>query len=205
MILKYLRIILITGLLLSTLFVVSSTSLKDPISTNLRSQSEVFINQTIENLLTRAEQNQLTVLDKALLHSGALLGMGISYWSYPEATQVLWHYIYGDGSALELKADYFKSSAYLNQQVKQLGSGTHGALTLKQQQDWRLSLVFNPYYLKVTPDEVIIFQPQLDFAPLRQTRRFTLVPLGLMKVKVYDNLIHALNPKPFKVFAKWSR
>ena len=123
------KLILMTVLLLS-LATVSVTSLNDPISQQLRIWTEHNLNQAIENLTLKAERQQLNWLDKIVLHGALGLGCGITYWQYPEASKILWHYVYGQGEALTLEAEYFQQSDYLKQQIQQLGQGKHGPLTL---------------------------------------------------------------------------
>ena len=191
--------------LLLSLTTVSVTSLNDPVSQQLRIWTEHNLNQVIENLTLKAEQQQLNWLDKTVLHGTLWLGCGIAYWQYPEASKILWHYVYGNGEALTLDADYFQQSAYLKQQIQKLGQGQHGPITLKQAQDWRLSLALNPYYLEISPEQVKLYHPHIAFAPLKSTRTYTILPLGYLRLRLYDNLIEALDPKPFAVSTSWQR
>jgi hypothetical protein len=188
-----------------SLAMISVTSLNDPLSQQLRTWTEYNLNQTIEYLTVKAEHQQLNWLDQTLLHGTLWLGCGIAYWQYPEASKILWHYVYGQGEALTLDAEYFQQSDYLKQQIQQLGQGKHGPLTLKQAQDWRLSLALNPYYLDINSDQVKLYHPHIAFAPLNSTRTYTILPLGYLRLRLYDNLMQAFNPKPFAVSASWKR
>lgn len=202
---KILRKLALIIVLFLSLSAFSVTSLNDPLSQQLRTWTEHNLNQAIENLTVKAEHQQLNWLDKTVLHSALWLGCGIAYWQYPEASKILWHYVYGQGEALTLDAEYFQQSDYLKQQIQQLGQGKHGPLTLKQAQDWRLSLALNPYYLDITSNDVRIYHPHIAFAPLNSTRTYTILPLGYLRLRLYDNLIQAFNPKPFAVSASWKR
>jgi hypothetical protein len=186
---------LLCGSLLST----------DPISSTFRKLLESNINTYVEHLTDKVAKQQLSLFDKSILHIGAITGITLSKWQYPEASTLLYHYLYGDGSNLELDADYFKRSTYLTKIIKQLDQGEHGPLPLKQHQDWRLSLAFNPYYLNITADRVRLFHPEINFAPISGGEKvMTIVPIGKMKLKIYDNLISAMNPKPFYVYSEWN-
>jgi len=55
-----------------------------------------------------------------------------------------------------------------------------------------MSLALNPYFLKVTADRVRVYHPQISFAPTNGPKVFTIVPVGRMKIKVFDNLVSAL-------------
>ncbi|QQZ30870.1 hypothetical protein HMY34_04750 [Thiothrix subterranea] len=142
-------------------------------------------------------------MDKTILHSGILTGIAVSWFRYPEASALLFHYVYGDGSDLSLSADYFRESGYLKEKIAALGIGQHGAIGLRQQDDWRLALTLNPYYLDVTEQQVVLFHPHIAFAPLDSQRVPTIVPIGKLKIRVFDNLVSALEPKPFRAYAVW--
>lgn len=200
--LKKLALIII---LFISLAMISVTSLNDPLSRQLRIWTEHHLNQSVETLTLKAEQNRLNWLDKTVLHSALWLGCGIAYWQYPEATKILWHYVYGKGADLELDSNYFQQSAYLKQQIQQLGQGKHGPIALKQAQDWRLSLALNPYYLDINSEQVKLYHPHITFARLQATRTYTILPLGHLRLRLYDNLIQAFNPQPFAVSASWKR
>ena len=178
---------------------------EDSLSQWVRGKTETFVNTYVENLTDKAIQHQLSAWDKAVLNIGAVTGIAVSSFSYPEASSLLYHYIYGDGSDLQLDASYFQGSHYLAQQVKALGLGQHGPIALKQYQDWRLSLALNPYYIDITDSTIKIYHPEIIFAPLESDKKvMTVVPIGKMRLKIYDNLVSALNPKPFYVYAEWS-
>lgn len=175
----------------------------DPVSSKLRVSAEHHINDYIENLANRASSGNLTSGDRRALNFSVFLGVTISKFKYPEAAKILHHYVYGDGSELELDATYFRNSRYLTSVVSRLGTGDHGPLTLTQSQDWRMSLALNPYFLKITADRIRVYHPQISFAPAKGPKVLTIVPVGRMKIKVFDNLVSALNPTPFSVYVEW--
>ena len=204
------RIKLVTLAFLAILFVfiifgISITSLDDPISKKLRKNTEYVLNDYLHRLADRSAKGELNFLDKTILHSGLLTGIIISKFIYPEAADLLYHYVYGDGSDLELLSDYFKKSKYLRSKIQKLGLGTHGPIGLKQYQDYRLSLAFNPYYLNINVKKVRIYHPKIEFAPVRGEKVSTKVPLGKLTIRVYDNLVSYMNPTPFYVFSEWER
>ena len=200
-VLKY-SVYAIAFTLLLTISVVFSP---DPVSAKIRSVCESHINLYIENLTSKASEGELASYDKYVLKTSILLAVNLSRFKYPEAAKVLQHYVYGDGSKLQLDADYFQQSLYLNSVIAKLGAGEYGPLSLRQSQDWRLSLAFNPYYLSITEDQIRVYHPNISFAPINGPKVFTIVPIGRMKIKVFDNLISALSPTPFYLFTEWSR
>ena len=177
----------------------------DPLSTVNREKSERIVNSYIESLASSASAAELNLFDKTVLKIGLFAGINISKINYPEASKLLSHYIYGDGSELELDASYFQTSDYLSSVIKEKGEGEHGPIALNQYEDWRLSLALNPYYLRVTSDKVRIYHPNISFEPVNsQNDVFTVVPIGKFKLRIYDKLVSSLNPTPFYVFSEWS-
>lgn len=204
------RIKLVVLAFLAILFVfiilgISITLFNDPISKELRKNTEYVLNGYLHRLADRGAKRELNFLDKSILHSGLLTGIIISKFIYPEAADLLYHYVYGDGSDLELSSDYFKKSKYLTSKIQKLGTGTHGPIGLKQYQDYRLSLAFNPYYLEIDTKKVRIYHPKIEFAPVRGKKVPTRVPLGKLTIRVYDNLVSSMNPTPFYAFSEWER
>ena len=181
----------------------SLTTLDDPYSTRFRQRTETTLNTYIESLLKKAKADALNPFDQAMLHVGILSGIAISYPQYPEAAHLLFHYVYGDSSELELDSSYFETSAYLQSQIKALGPGEHGPLALHQSEDWRLSLTLNPYYLNITESSVRLFHPWVEFAAIDAEPVMTIVPIGKLRIKIYDNLVSAAGENPFYAFAEW--
>ncbi|HEA26640.1 MAG TPA: hypothetical protein ENH92_05900 [Ectothiorhodospiraceae bacterium] len=198
--------ILIVGLLLTlvlTFFAISVTSLDDPVSVKLRAGTERYLNGYVEYLTKEAKDGTLGSFDMAILHTCILTGIATTRFIYPEGSILLYHYIYGDGSDLELPSSYFRESGYLRKKIEELGPGDHGPIVLRQHEDWRLSLALNPYYLSISDRRIRIYHPRIEFATLDSTKVRTVIPLGKMKLQVYDNLVSAINPTPFFVYSEW--
>lgn len=196
--------LVVTNLFLGIL-VVSVAVLEGPVPTKMRNAVEFIIHDYNNSLMDKAERNDLTIFDEWILRAGLLVGTTLSRYHYPEASMILNHYVYGDGSTLQLPQHYFANSSYLNKLVSSLGDGDHGPLALKQHQDWRLSLALNPFYLSISGEKVRIYHPKVEFAPVGSARVVTVVPVGKLRVQIYDNLVSALDPTPFEAFAEWSQ
>lgn len=117
---------------------------------------------------------------------------------------LLWHYVYGDGSDLELPSAYFQKSSYLTRKISEYGEGEYGPIALKQSDDWRMSLALNPYYLSIADKSVKVFHPFIRFASPQGERVWTSVPIGKLAIRVYDNLVSVMDPTPFYVYSEWS-
>jgi hypothetical protein len=175
----------------------------DPVSRGIRAVAERALADRVEHLMSRAEEGRLRWIDRCMLRTGLFVGAALCRGSYPEAAAVLRHAVRGGGADLELPAAYFSRSEYLRQQIERLGPGVHGPIALDQRQDWRLSVAVNPYYLKIERGKVILYHPRVAFAAVGTPRVRTMVPLGKMKVRVYDNLVSALGARPFRVYSEW--
>lgn len=117
----------------------------------------------------------------------------------PEGSSVLEHYISGKGGILELSPSYLQTSPVVKNAVKGLKVGESRRITFKQSQDWRLSYALNPFNIKRTKDGYEITQ-YIEFD--RTNKVYTFLNLGFTKLKVYDNLVHAYECKPFTVKCK---
>ena len=201
--LTYTAIAASSFLLLGAAYVVSITSLNDPISKSLRKNAEQNFNGYIDLLLSKAANQSLNPIDKTIMNLGTKTGIAVTKFVYPEAATLLDHYVYGDGSDLKISSDYFQQSEYLQAKINHLAPGKHGPINLEQPEDWRLSLVFNPYFLKVTPQKVTIYHPEIKFAAVDDAKQPIFIPLGKMKLRVYDNLFSAMNPTPFYAYSEW--
>lgn len=170
---------------------------------NIRTSIEKHINNSIYVLSKKVKDNKLSELDYFKIHSIAVGGIIVGYIQYPEAGKIFKHCIYGDGTPLKVSGKYFKNSRYVKSQINKLGIGTHGPLKVKQYQDWRLSLAFNPYYLKISKDKIRIYYPKTQF--IKSHKIYTIVPVGKFKFKIYDNIFTAIQSKPFYSYAEWEQ
>lgn len=175
----------------------------DPLSSFLRGHVESSLNGWIERVAERAARNQLSTLDQIVLRSGALTGITLGTFKYPDASKILFHYLYGSGEPLALPAQYIRSSPHVRDMIATLGLGTHGPIAFVQSEDWELSLALNPYYLEISNNRVRVFHPRVEFAGTSAAPVPTVVPIGRLRIRVFDNLVTALGGTPFPVSTHW--
>jgi hypothetical protein len=175
----------------------------DPLSTAIRPQAETAINSLIASMQKRAAAGKLTAFDRTLLHAGVLGGIAVGQFVSPEGAAILRHAVYGDGSDLQLDPSYFKRSRFLAAEIKRRGPGNHGPVSLPQSADMRLSLALNPMFISVSDKRVRVSHPRIQFAVPNGSPVVTVVPAGKMRLRVYDNLVGALQRKPFAAYAEW--
>lgn len=197
------RLSLLAVVLLGLCLTLGTVFSPDPFSRLLRGAVERHTNGYILAVATRSREGELFWSDRALLQLGVRVGILAYSSKYPEASLLLRHYIDGDGVDLILDPDLFRESPVILSALESRGVGTHGPIGFHQHEDWGLSLCLNPFFLEVTSDSVRVFHPRITFA--RQTGPLvpTVVPLGLLRFRVYDNLISALGGTPFYVYAEW--
>lgn len=177
----------------------------DPASAAARGLTEGAVNGALDGVRRRGARAQLTALDRAVLHAGVIGGSHTFGLLYPEGGVVLRHAVYGGGGELEVDSRYFRRSPVIVAQVARLGLGTHGPLWVKAGEDFRLTLTFNGYYLRVTDDRVRLYHPDMTFAPAAGAPVPTIVPVGRMRFRVPDNLVSAMGSRSFYCWSEWER
>ena len=148
----------------------------------------------------RVQRGQTTLLDRmqcAIFYNSMICLGGLVY---PEAADILDHYIYGKGEDLYLEADYIKESPVVIRHLNQMRVGESRTVVLKQHEDWRLSYAVNGFTLKKGKNKLQLSQHIL-FS--RNKHIYTDLNFYLFRVRVPDGLVHALSPTPFRVYAEW--
>jgi hypothetical protein len=122
------------------------------------------------------------------------------YFIAPEASQILRHYCFGDGSDIYLNPDYIKESPVVLKQIKTLKIGESRWVTLKQKEDWRLSYALNPFTITRLKNGYRIHQyMQFD----KSGNVNTYLKVGFIKLKMRDNIVHTFDCTPFTVICEW--
>ncbi len=144
------------------------------------------------NHLTYKEK--LNPVEKMFVYTSFNSMWVIGYPLFPEAAEILKHYLHGDGTEKVISNSYIKTSPFIKNLIKEKGVGTH-VIRFKQHRDWRLSYALNPFRLQVKEDgEVNIYQ----WIHFPENKKIA-VRLNIFgrELRVNDALIHKLNPKAF--------
>ncbi|MCB9680690.1 MAG: hypothetical protein H6733_04390 [Alphaproteobacteria bacterium] len=163
------------------------------------------MNDALERARVRASTGALTAVDRALLRLAVAAGVVAGAVVSPEGSAVLAHAVFGDGSDLDLDPSYLRRSVWIQERVRALGPGRHGPLLVPPGADERLSLALQPVYLDVDADRVRVGHPRIAFAAPDAARVITIVPVGRLRFVVPDNLVGALQTRPFAAWATWPR
>ena len=149
------------------------------------------INNHFQALDKRYGNNQLTNLDKAeclvLYHTMAAVGQ----LSYPEAGQILEHYLEGTGEDLWLDPTYLKTSPVVVRNLKSMRVGEIREVRFHQKEDWQLSYALNPFSIKNDRNKVLVYQ-KIIFPSEKGV--YTNLNLFIFKITLPDRLIHVVNP-----------
>ena len=146
-----------------------------------------------------ADQN--TALDRwqcRLFYGGIVTLGGLRY---PEGAAVIDHYLHGGGQDLYLSNVYIRHSPVVRRRLAALSVGQTAVVTLRQQEDWRLSYALNPFRLRREAHRVVIYQ-WMAFDPRPVAR--TVLDLGLLRFTVPDGLVHVLHPRPYMARCEWT-
>jgi hypothetical protein len=168
------------------------------------------IQTQLDEIAARGESNQSTFIDKTMVRWLVYLGSVAFQHSAPEAVQILNHYIDGNGSTLQLDSNYFKISPVIRKYVEQ-DYGVYGPVGFDQQEDYRLSLALNPFYLDISKSaqgKKIKVYNQIEFDHLTwRTKTKTQIRLGKIDLKFQDGLIRILQDEhhciPFTAEVVW--
>jgi hypothetical protein len=78
-----------------------------------------------------------------------IIVVGVKYIP-TEGVRILYHYMFGDGSDLELNSDYIPQSTVIVSRLKKMNVGETRKISFKQSEDWRLSYAINGFSLTKT-------------------------------------------------------
>jgi hypothetical protein len=121
-----------------------------------------------------------------------VLGMMFyGYFLFPEASAILRHYCFGDGSDLHVQSDYIQTSPVVIKHLKRLKVGEKKRFTMKQKEDVRLSYALNPYVMERKKDKVVITQ----WIKFQEGARTKFGPIYLP-----DAIVHVFDCTPFMFY-----
>jgi hypothetical protein len=140
----------------------------------------------------------LSILLLVLCFSKKILVIGMIVLGaifFPEASKVLRHYCFGDGSQLEVSSEYIKTSPVVKKQLARMKVGEKRKnITLNQCEDWRLSYAINGFTLEKRKHKIIITQ-WIKFKDNVKTDFFFFT--------LPDNIVHTFECTPFMFHSEW--
>ena len=129
------------------------------------------------NKLTEEEKEYIKVFYNEFIEFGGIL--------YPEAAIILKHYLYGDGSDIIIKSDYFFQSDIIKNELEKNGNKeTAGPIIIRTNDDPRIGYTINGFYIKNTQEDMEIYQ-YIEFGGRDNKEAYTPI-----KIPVKDNIIN---------------
>jgi len=120
----------------------------------------------------------------------------------PEASEILYHYCFGNGDTLYLKPDYFQLSPVIRKAKVDMRPVQEKIVWVHQPDDRRLSYALNGFTLCCEKDNYMVHQ-YIQF--YTKGKVFNQLNLGFTTIKEYDNLIHAFDCTPYMAVATIQR
>lgn len=120
----------------------------------------------------------------------------VGFFFFPEASQALRHYCFGDGSQLNVDPEYIKTSPVVQQHLAKMKVGQKKKVGLHQWEDWRLSFAINPFTIEKQKHKVVITQ-WMEFDKKNK------VTTWLFFIPVKDNIVHTFDCTPYMFRSEW--
>jgi len=112
----------------------------------------------------------------------------------PEGSDILYHYCFGNGDTLNISSGYIRNSPVVVKSMVSMKVGEDRKVEFRQAEDWRLSYALNPFHIKREKNGYLVYQ-YIEFD--KSGKIYTDLNLGFAKIRVYDNIVHVFNCKPF--------
>ena len=116
---------------------------------------------------------------------------------YPEASSIVSHYCFGNGSDLILKNNYLKRSPVIIHHLKEMKVGEKRKIGMHQLEDLRLSFALNPLTIIKNKNSTVIEQ-YIKF----DTSGKTITWIG--PIPIPDNIVHVFNCTPYLAKTEFS-
>jgi len=112
---------------------------------------------------------------------------------FPEASKILKHYCFGDGSTLYLESNYIRKSPVVIKKLCKMKIGEKRKVGMHQWEDIRLAYALNPFTLEKRKDKAVISQ----FIKFDNTGK---VITWMGPIPIPDNIVHTFDCKPFLLY-----
>lgn len=116
---------------------------------------------------------------------------------FPEASQSLQHYCFGDGSELVVSSDYIKNSPVVKKHLAKMKVGQKKKVGFHQWEDFRLSFALNPFTIEKKKDKIVVTQ----WIKFDTTGNVT---TWIFFIPVKDNIAHTFHCTPFMFRSEWT-
>jgi hypothetical protein len=136
-----------------------------------------------------------------LLITGSLIVISfvwlVRFSVFREGIQVVTHYMFGNGSDLQLRSDHIPHSPVIRKRLASMRVGETVRVSFRQQDDWRLSYAINGFQLTKTKTGFRIYQ-RIEFD--HSGKVFTDINTPIGDIRISDNWVHIIDYKAFRLF-----
>lgn len=136
-----------------------------------------------------------------LLITGSLIVISfvwlVRFSVFREGIQVVTHYMFGNGSDLQLRSDHIPHSPVIRKRLASMRVGETVRVSFRQQDDWRLSYAINGFQLTKTKTGFRIYQ-RIEFD--HSGKVFTDINTPIGDIRISDNWVHVIDCKAFRLF-----
>jgi hypothetical protein len=136
-----------------------------------------------------------------LLITGSFLLLSLTWLVrfsvFREGIQVVTHYMFGNGSDLQLRSDHIPHSPVIRKRLASMQVGETVRVSFRQQDDWRLSYAINGFQLTKTKTGFRIYQ-RIEFDQSGKVYTDIKTPFG--NIRLFDNWVHVIDCKAFRLF-----
>lgn len=145
------------------------------------------------------------------VHPVEVLGLQTSYAGmvvvgsalYPEASQVLYEFCWGDGTNVEISADYVRQSPFIRKKLAGLRPGGRWSGWYKQTEDVRLSYAFNPISIEKRKSGEIVVTSPIQVAKIG-SGVYTRLYMGPLTFDLPDSLMRiACDETDYTAVVRW--
>jgi len=164
----------------------SSSEMREILSSNLF----LFLNQSkIDELTAKFDSGTLTTEEKNYIkgfyEDVARYGIRV----YPEAGQILRHYIRGDGSDLEISSKYFFESPFIKNVLENnKNQAIIGPVYIKTSDDPRIAYAVNGFYIRNSASKKEIYQ-YIDYPSEANSSAYTFFEFRGIRARLPHRLI----------------
>ncbi|MCF8340904.1 MAG: hypothetical protein K9I82_08010 [Chitinophagaceae bacterium] len=115
---------------------------------------------------------------------------------FPEASKIVRHYCFGDGTDLIVSSNYIKTSPVIKKHLSKMKIGQKHKVGMKQREDWRLSFAINGFTIEKQKHKIIVSQ-WIQFDTTGKVKTW------LYLIPVSDAIVHTFKCTPFMFRSEW--
>lgn len=182
----------------------------DPVNRYFRETLSTKVTHYFDILSSKVKNKSYSQLDYMFCSVFYRLMIVIGGFIYPEASEILHHYLFGEGEDLFLNPTYYKTHPFILSLVKNQKKVVIGPIGISISEDPRLAYAINPFYIKVSfMNGCYLYEiyQRIEFDKFEKNY-YTVIKVGEFSFKLKDGLVYIFEQrggcKPFDVYVRWT-